>query len=35
MRIKLASPEAAQRSIFFVGKSVVLKLLEGPDLRTH
>ena len=32
---KLALPQAAWLSIFFVGKSVVLHLLEGPELRTH
>ena len=35
MRIKLASPRAARLSIFFVLKSVVLHLLEGPELRTN
>ena len=33
--IKLALPQAAWLSIFFVGKSVVLPVLEGPKLRTH
>ena len=32
--IKLASPEAAWLSIF-IGKSVVLHLHEGPELRMH
>ena len=35
MHIKLASPQAARLSIFFVGKSVVLHLHEGPELRMH
>ena len=34
MRIKLALPQAAWLSIFFIGKSVVLHG-EGPELRTH
>ena len=33
LHIKLAWPQAAWLSIFFVGKSVVLHLLEGPELR--
>ena len=32
--IKLALPQAAWLSLFFVGKSVVL-LFEGPELRTQ
>ena len=35
MHIKLVSPQAAWLSIFFVGKSVMLHLLEGPELRTR
>ena len=33
MLIKLTSPQAGWLSIFFEGKSVVLHLLEGPELR--
>ena len=33
--IKLDLPQAAWLSIFFVGKSVVFHLSEGPELRTH
>ena len=33
--IRLASPQAAWLSIFFVGNSVVLHLFEGPELRMH
>ena len=33
--IKLASPQAAWLSIFFVRKPVMLHLFEGPELRTH
>ena len=35
MLFNFALPKAAQLSIFFVGKLVVLHLLEGPELRTH
>ena len=36
MHVKLASPQAAQpRLFFFLGKSVVLHLHEGPELRMH
>ena len=35
MLIKLTSPQAGWLSIFFEGKSVVLHLLEGPELRTR
>ena len=35
MHIMFASPQAACLRIFFVGKSVVLHLFEGPELRTH
>ena len=35
MHIKLALTQAAWLSIFFVGKSVVFHLLDGPELRTH
>ena len=31
----IASPQAARLSIFFVGKSVLLYLLEEPELRMH
>ena len=34
MRIKLASPQAVWLNIF-LGKSVVLHLYEGPELRAH
>ena len=34
--IRLASPQAARLSIFFIiGKYVVLHLHEGPELRMH
>ena len=36
MHIKLASPRAAQlSSIFKIGKSVKLHILEGLELRMH
>ena len=31
LRIKLIFPQAAQLSTFYIGKSVVLHLHEGPD----
>ena len=34
-QIKLSSPQAAWLSIIFVGKAIVLHLLDGPELRTH
>ena len=34
MHIQLASPQAAQLSILFARKSVVLQFCEGPDLGT-
>ena len=33
--IKLALPQAAQLSLVLIGKSVVLHLLEEPELMTH
>ena len=35
MHIKLALPEAVWLSIFFMAKSALLQLHEGPELRTH
>ena len=35
INIKLALPQAAQLNEHFIGKSEVLHLHEGPELRTH